>query len=54
MMLPMFAREPSVPTMGIPQTGFTPTGAVAGLADTPTRTVELLCCSLRRRGKEIR
>lgn len=38
-MLAMFPSEPFVCTNGIPHSGFTPTGAVAGLADKPVRRV---------------
>jgi hypothetical protein len=36
-MLATLPSEPSVCTNGIPHSGFTPTGAVAGLADKPVR-----------------
>lgn len=39
MMFAMFAREPFVPAIAMPQTGFTPTGAVEEFADTLSKTL---------------
>lgn len=47
MIFAIFAREPPVPTVRIPQTGFTPTGAVDGLTETPVRTEGDLDCNLK-------
>lgn len=45
MMFAMFAIDPFAPTKGIPQVGLTPTGAVAGFAETDSKTMteESLC-----------
>ena len=48
MIFAMFAREPPEPTMGIPQTGFTPTGAVAGLAETVVKVEGECVCNLKK------